>query len=147
MKNRIIWLFLVVLACFTISFAIGYVRAGRDRRQPPTVEEEVNFLTARAGLNEGQKQAFLRYRFGVRAKRRELRKSNAAVTEAYWVEVMKPQPDPAKLEQFTERTLAVRQEFDRFELEGWRDFMRLLDDRQKRIYKEIIKNNKEKKLD
>jgi outer membrane PBP1 activator LpoA protein len=147
MKNRIIWLLLVVTACFTISFAIGYVRAGRNRWQPPTVEEEVNFLAARASLNEEQKQAFVRYRSGVRAKRRELRKANSAVTEAYWVEVMKPHPDPAKLEQFTERTLAVRQAYDRFELEGWHDFIRLLDDRQKRIYMEIIKSNNEKKIE
>lgn len=147
MKNRIIWLLLVVIACFTISFAIGYVRAGRDRWQPATVEEEVDFLATRAGLNEGQKQAFLRYRSSVRAKKRELREANAAVFEAYWAEVMKPQPDPARLEQFTERTLAVRQEVDRFELEGWHDFIRRLDDRQKRIFMEIIKSNTDKKVE
>lgn len=147
MKNRIIWLLLAVVACFTISFAIGYVRAGRDRWHPPTVEEEVNFLATRAGLNEEQKQAFLRYRSAVRAKKRELRKANAAVFEAYWAEVMKAQPDPVKIEQFTERSLAVRQEVDRFELEGWHDFIQRLDDRQKRIYMEIIRSNNEKKVE
>lgn len=147
MKNRIIWLLLTVIGCFTISFAIGYVRAGRDHWQPPTVEEEVNFIAERAGLNEEQKQAYLRFRSGVRAKKRELRKANAAVTEAYWAEVMKPQPDPARLEQFTERSLAVRQEVDRFEMEGWHDFIRRLDDRQKRIYMGIIKSNTDKKVE
>lgn len=147
MKNRIIWLLLAVIVCFTISFTIGYVRAGRDIWQPLTLEEEVNFVARRAGLNEEQKQAYLRYRSGVRAKKRELGKANAAVTEAYWAEVMEAQPDPARLEEFTEQTLAVRREIDRFELEGWHAFIRLLDDRQKRIYMEIIKGNADKKAE
>ncbi|HKQ78865.1 MAG TPA: hypothetical protein VJ810_34520 [Blastocatellia bacterium] len=65
----------------------------------------MNFLAARAGLNEEQKQAFGRYRSDVRAKRRELRKANVEVTDAYWVEVMKPQPDPAKQDASATQTL------------------------------------------
>ncbi len=52
MKNRIIILLLAVIICFTISFAIGYVRASRDSWRPPTTEQtEMNGTNGSCGVD------------------------------------------------------------------------------------------------
>jgi len=142
MKRKSEFALTVLLAIslgFNIFFASGFFSAKADLRQAKTLPGRVEFIANTLRLSDEQREAFRRLRDELFKMGREIKAENREVIESFWQEILKDQPDSAKIEDALSHAAAARREFAAAATQKMKEFLAMLDQGQREACAQLIR--------
>lgn len=140
MRSRWLWMVLVVSLVANIGFVGGFVGASLQREEASTPLGAAQLLVQRLGLDPQQVSSLNRHRGAAQRANRDLTRESRADVEAFWLELLKGEPDRDRLKLLT-GTVAERQTaFTLTVAEELRAFMADLQPDQKQRFARLVRN-------
>ena len=137
MKILLVILLAILLAislAFNASFVLGYVNARKAPEKAHTLEGRARMMAEKLQLDEQQSAIFEESL----AKFTELRQARDSHRQAFYDELLKPQPDPKVLENFS--IGPATQEYRLARLALMRNFVEMLRPDQREMFVEMIRS-------
>jgi Spy/CpxP family protein refolding chaperone len=111
-RRRILAALLAVSAVLNLFFVAGAVWTRLNPAPPASAfEQRFREMAARLDLDPQQQAAFDHYSAAVQAARQNLRRQIGPVFEAVQQEIVKPQPDVARIRQLLDQATETRRSF------------------------------------
>ena len=102
MKTKMPWILLAVSVAFNVFFVAGMVMGRRHREPDKSPERQVQLLTRKLDLDEGQRAQCLALEENVAADHEALKKEFLAEFDKFWAEIIKDNPDETVLQAFVQ---------------------------------------------
>ena len=125
---------LPISLAFNASFVLGYVRARKAPQTAHTLEGRARIMAEKLQLDE-QQQAIFEESL---AEFTELRQAREPQRQAFFDELLKPQPDPKVLEDFSIGPATAEYRLARLAL--MQDFVEMLRPDQRKMFVEMIRS-------
>jgi Spy/CpxP family protein refolding chaperone len=133
-KTNLPWALLAVSLCFNAFFVGGYLSARRITRLLATPGGRARLICDRLALDPKQRAEYSRLDSVREARLAEIRKPHAADYDAFWAELLKENPDRARVMGMQEQAAALRGQTSKARVEFLLDLMGILTAEQRAHY-------------
>jgi Spy/CpxP family protein refolding chaperone len=138
-KTKLPWVLLCVSLCFNAFFVAGYLSARRIPELLATPEGRARLICDRLGLDEKQRAEYVRLDSVRSARLEEIRKPYAKEYDAFWAEVLKDNPDRARVMEMQGQAAVLRGRISKARAEFLLDMMALLTADQRAHYRRMAR--------
>lgn len=140
MRFRWSWFVLVLSLALNVCFLAGYVHTGRVVKRLQTHEGRAEWAARRLGLDEHQREEFMRLTAEWRAQMRDLQEARVADADLIWADLMGQATDPRKLQEAQARAAEAQRTGASLGTAYLVRMMRLLTPEQRQILAVMIRN-------
>ena len=93
-KKRLLIFICLLSLCFNLFFVLGYFVSRHTARKLSTPAGKINLVAKKLKLNDDQRKIFESLTAEVLSTSLLLKKKHRAEIDAFWNEIVKPDPDP-----------------------------------------------------
>ncbi len=145
-QKRLFKFLFVLSLCFNLVFILSYIISGHAARKLATPSGILNQITKDLELNDNQRQAFIDITREVYLTANQLKKKHSTEIEAFWQEIIKPEPDPEIIQSGSNLYLELTHQVKEAKLKALINYLDHLSPNQKVKYVKFLRS-KDKGID
>jgi len=141
MKKRLVWIFLALSLALNVSFALGFLYAGKALRDLQTPEGRARWAAKQLKLDAAQRTSFEVIHREWLQEMRQFQQSTRSEQDAFWAAVLRDE-DPQRMGAGLERLQSMQRKATAESLEYLSRTMKVLTPEQRQAFVEMLRSRR-----